>query len=1242
MGQMALGSLGESLGLLSLELLGDDQVRALLAPVGFADWRNAYDHLRRLADRLQPQSAFARCLPQLLKALGSTASPDRVLVNLERLAHSAADPLVLCRSFVDEPRLLDMLVTLFAGSQFLSEILLRDPSHLRSLQNPQRLAEPKSPQQLYAEAQAAIAPGMETEGGGPRGLSPLDALRRFQRSALLRIGAGDLLGLLDLPTVTMQLSHLADSLVQLCLTLVAAQAQTPTDGFAVVALGKLGGGELNYSSDIDLLFLAASSSELYRQLGERLVDALARVTAEGFLYRVDLRLRPWGRTGPLVSTLESYMAYLRQHARPWEKQALLKARVVAGDVALGKEFLDRTAPLLFDVSGRTRDLRSEVREMKERIEADLRRRGREWGEVKLGRGSIRDVEFVTQYLQLSNGAQHPEIRSANTLHALARLSAAGLLAAEDYRVLADGYTFLRPVEHYLQMMHNQQIHLLPADARELNYLARRLGFQGGQAGELFLARYQQHSSAIRAVYQRCLEGSETKMPGDSSPVVPDVRRHLARMVPSYGSAFTAEEIRRHAELAGRLDDDNLVEVEANSLDGGYWRVTIVGYDYTGELSIICGLLFVYGFNIRDGHAFTYEPLGGAPQNGSVGSQSRGARYVGLEAKDLRRKIVDVFNVRSVTGEVAPDLWARYATDLAVLLQHLQVGELHEAQGKLTRRVAETLRAITGGSPTLYPVDIEINNEVSDRYTVLYIDAPDTIGFLYEFTNALALSGVHIAQVMVDSTGNRAHDTLYLTDSDGHKITTPEKQRELRAATVLVKHFTRVLPHSPNPESALLHFRELLGQLFMNPDWPDELASLERPEVLSALARLLGVSDFLWDDFLRMQYTNLFPVVRDVQALATSKTREQLQAEMSAALLVAPDGGARRAALNALKDREMFRIDMRHIQGHIAEFRQFSVELTDLAEVIMDGAYRLCEEGLRTQYGAPLCENGAPCPLAICALGKCGGRELGFASDIELMFVFAGNGETSGPTVISSAEFYERLVQRFLETIRAKREGIFEIDLQLRPYGKAGSMAVSLSSFRRYFAPGGPAWPYERQALIKLRPIAGDVALGKALVELRDEYIYGGEPFDVTAMRAMRERQLRHLVTASTVNAKFSPGGLVDVEYLVQALQMRHGQRNASLRCPNTDEAIAALAAAEVLTPDEHRRLSEAHTWLRRLIDALRIVRGNARDLTVPPADSEEFAFLARRLGYGDDLARLRADLAQHTSNVLELGKRFLT
>lgn len=1208
-----------------------------MASVGFADLRAASDRLRYLADYLPSQALLTRCLPQLLKALESTASPDRVLVNLERLICAVDDPQALCRSFVDEPRLLDTLVTLFAGSQFLSEILLRDPTCLSLLQDPRRLVEAEDPQQLDAEVQAVWAQYARGEAEAVEELA-LNALRRFQRARLLRIGLGDLLGLLDLPTVTRQLSYLADSLVRACLDLVSELTQRPLSGFVVLALGKLGGMELNYSSDIDLLFLAASGSRAYRQLGERLVDALVRVTAEGFLYRVDLRLRPWGRVGPLVSTLEGYLAYLRQNARWWEKQALLKARVIAGDRAMGEEFLKRVEPLLFEAGERT-NLRAEVREMKERIEAELRHLGRDWGEVKLGKGSIRDVEFVTQYLQLLHGAAHPEVRSPNTLDALARLFAAGLLPAEDYRMLVDGYTFLRPVEHYLQMMHNQQVHLLPADARELDYLARRLGFQGKQAGELFLMRYQQHSSAIRAVYQRHLEGGVMNMAGESPPVNPNVHRHLARMVPSYSSAFSAEDIRRHAELADSLDDDHFVKVEAQRLDNDLWRVTIVAYDYVGELSLICGLLFVYGFNIRDGFAFTYEPLGSAAS--SHLGQAQPVPYVGLEAKDLRRKIVDVFTVQPVTGQVTPDVWTCYAADLADLLRHLQVGDLREAQGRLTRRVTDVLRAMPSSSLTLYPVDIEIDNEASEHYTVLYIDAPDTVGFLYEFTNALALNGIHIAQVVVKSARNRAQDVFYLTDSNGHKITSPERQRELRAATVLVKHFIRVLPRSPNPEAALLHFRELIGRLFMNPDWPDELASFERPEVLGALAQLLGVSDFLWDDFLRMQYENLFPVVRDVQALAAEKTKEQLRAELTAVVQEASDGAAKREALNAFKDREMFRIDMRHILGYVTEFKQFSAELTDLAEVVVEAAYRLCEEELLLQYGTPCCEGGVPCPLVICALGKCGGRELGFASDIELMFVYAGDGETSGPKVISTAEFYERLVRRFLETIRAKREGIFEIDLQLRPYGRSGSLAVSLASFRRYYAPDGPAWPYERQALIKLRPIAGDMALGKVLVELRDEYVYKGEPFDVVAMRAMRERQVRHLVAGGTINAKFSPGGLVDVEYLVQALQMRYGRDQPSLRSANTEEAIDALAEVGILSAEEHRCLKEAHIWLRKLIDALRIVRGNARDLTVPPADSEEFAFLARRLGYGDDLARLRADLSRHMGAVQDLTRRFL-
>jgi glutamate-ammonia-ligase adenylyltransferase len=1216
--------------LLLCERLSDDAIRELLAPVGFADWRAAYDCLQHMAGDSQQKQALADALPHLLMTLSGTASPDRALVNLERFAGSAPDRLALFYYLASNPRAVEILITLFTGSQFLTEILLRHPEYFSRLTELKHLARLKSADQFYVEAQAAVTPPGQVA-------RQLDALRRFQRLELMRIGACDLLDLFDLPAVTLQLSNLADSLVQVCLGIAAEQSNTNPSGFAVIAMGKLGGQELNYSSDIDLLFLAESDVFAYRRLGERLIEALASVTSEGFLYRVDMRLRPWGQVGALVSSLDGYMAYLSQHARLWEKQALLKARAIAGDPAVGNEFLWRADALLFDTSAET--VREQVHAMKQRTEAQLRQQGRDWGEVKLGEGSIRDVEFVAQYLQLAHGAQQPDIRSRNTLDALARLSAHELIGANEYRVLAEGYIFLRTVEHHLQMMHYRQTNTLPNELEALAHLARRLGFRGKAAGDQFLTRYQQHVAAVRAIYLKHVGSEPMPIATESPPLfpAPDVGRHVARMDPSYSTAFSEQDIKRHAALAEQLDADHLVKVDTAALDDGRWRVTVVGYDYAGELSLICGLLFAYGFNIHDGDVFTYEPVPSLPckpERNKAGDQ---------------RKIVDVFTVRPMQA-VTADLWVRYADDLSALVRLMHTGQQSEAQGELAKRAAIPLRDMTGTVTTLLPIDIDIDNAVSDHYTVLRIDAPDTIGFLYEFTSALAINRVYIARVIVESVGNRVHDTLYVTNADGQKITAPSKQRELRAATVLIKHFTHLLPHSPNPESALLHFREFLGQLFSRPDWPDELASLERPEVLDALARLLGVSDFLWDDFLRMQHANLFPVVRQVDALATAKTKEQLRAELQAALKTFEVSGEPkvrttskvwREILDAFKDRELFRVDMRHILGHIAEFGQFSEELTDLAEVVVEATASLCVEEVRAQWGKPCLEDDRPSPLSICALGKCGGRELGFASDIELMLIYAGNGKTTGPSVITTSEFYEKVAQTFIAAIRAKQEGIFHVDLQLRPYGKAGSLAVSLDAFRRYFAPEGPAWAYERQALVKLRPIAGDAELGRQVTALRDAFVYDGEPFDVTAMRAMRERQIRHLVTGGTFNAKFSPGGLVDVEYLVQGLQITHGYRDPSLRSTNTREATAALAAAGILSSDDYTGLHKAHTFLRWLIDALRVVRGNAQDLTVPPADSEEFAFLARRLRFGSDMAQLREDLIRHTTCVQELSTRLL-
>jgi glutamate-ammonia-ligase adenylyltransferase len=649
---------------------------------------------------------------------------------------------------------------------------------------------------------------------------------------------------------------------------------------------------------------------------------------------------------------------------------------------------------------------------------------------------------------------------------------------------------------------------------------------------------------------------------------------------------------------------------------------------------------VYGLDILRGQVFTYEPL---TENVSP---SLGTQPLGRTPE--RRKIVDVFDVRPIANRNGfdPKTWGFYLVDLDGFLQMADSGERRQARVELAKRVALHLNETPTPNPAqpvdLYAMDIEIDNNRSERYTMLRIESQDTPGFLYELTNALAFSRVNISRVVVGSVGNRVQDTLYVTEADGRKILSEERQRELRAAVVLTKHFTHLLPNAPDPEAALLHFRELIEELFRRPDWVVELASLERPEVLTALARLLGVSDFMWDDLLRMQHANLFPVVQNIEGLSYPHSRAELESALGQEL----EGEDWVRVLNAFKDRELFRIDMRHILGYTSGFEEagfsnFSTELTDLVEVVVEQTRQHCYVELIDSYGVPQDASASPARLSICGLGKCGGRELGFASDIELMFIYSSNGMTTGPKSITTAEFYEKLVEKFIAAIHAPRQGIFEIDLQLRPYGKSGNLAVSLEAFKRYFASGGPAWPYERQALVRLRPVAGDAGLGEDLLCLRDELVYSGERFDVRAMRAMRERQVRHLVAGGTFNAKYSPGGLLDLEYLVQALQINAGGEFSAVRQTNTAHAIDALAVCGVLSPADHAQLKAAYGFLRWLIDSLRVVRGHARDLTIPPIDSDAFAYLARRLGYGSQTRLLRNYLQRHTQAVLEINTRFL-
>ena len=1146
--------------------------------------------------------AAAESLLKLITLLSDSSDPAAGLADFERFVHRVTDRADLYSFLSENPRAIEMLVRLFTSSRYLTETLLRNPDSLRVLIQHRQLADLKSREEFLESALTAASLATGEYG-------PLNALRRFQRYEILRIGACDLFGLIDLRAATVQLSLLADSLVQACLILSARELGVDPDGLTVVGFGKLGGEELNYSSDIDLVFLTDRRPSDVLPLAQRLIKAMQDAMAEGFLYRVDVRLRPWGRSGELVTTIPSYLEYIQSNAEMWEKQALLKARVVGGKKSVGVDFLRRAEPLIY--SGTPRDVRAAVRQAKDRIEAELRRRGREWGEVKLGTGSIRDVEFVVQALQLVHGVALRHVRTPNTLDGLVRLADAAVLHADEYRRLSDGYVFLRTIEHSLQLMHNQQEHTMPTDPRELAALAHRLDFPGA---DQLLQHYAGHRASIRAIFEKYLSDERALAVSENLPGMTTSqsnRLDLAR----YNTVFSKDEQRKHRGLFAQIEPHQPVRVVAESTADGLWRVTILGHDCPGELSMMCGLMFAYGFDIVTGFVSTERPK----------SLGKGKEPCGF---------VDVFCVRSEFDVVLPEVWERYEADLVDLVLMAQAGHADEAQGRLAKRVADALEGapVTASRPS--PLEVRIDNDAHESATVLLIRGNDTIGFLYELCNALTLSGVNIEQVQISASEGLASDTLLVTDARrGGKILDPDRLQELQAAVVLIKHFTHLLPGAPDPTAALLHFRTFLRDLFQRPDWFEQFSSLERPEVLSALARLLGVSDFLWEDFLRLQYANLFPVLRDMAGLEQAKSAKQLTSELNTALQAAADGEQRRTVLNEFKDRELFRVDMRHILGRSDGIEAFGREMTDLAEVVLAASVAICHAELTERFGVPQLVNGQPCQLAVCALGKCGGRELGFASDIELMFVYEGDGFSNGREPIANASFFARLVEGVHHAIRARSEGVFRIDLRLRPYGRSGSLAVSWDSFQHYFHLDGPAWPYERQSLVKLRPIAGDPEFGQRLIGLRDAIVYTGQPVDFAAIRAMRERQIRQLIGAEAFNAKLSPGGLVDLEYLVQAKQIDHGKSQPALRTTNTRDALKLLWKHNLIDEAVYQRLDEAYTFLRNVIESLRMVRGDARDLAIPAAKTADFESLARRMGYGGNWQRLQIDLARHTQTV---------
>jgi glutamate-ammonia-ligase adenylyltransferase len=471
------------------------------------------------------RAMLERLAEHFARAIELSADPERALNNLDRFIQGIGSRRFYFELLLDRPELVPRLAALFAASKFLSDIFARHPRLIEPVfENPDRLLltreELRQDMEQIRREVGGDAEDMEAQ---------LETLRLFHHRQVANVGLLDIAEKITRGEVERSLAEIAEVCLESTLefsrrTLEGASSPSVPGvrdaSFLVVAMGKLGIRELAYGSDLDLIFLYdASQAEVdatgeiqahFVRLCQRLISVIATPTAEGLCYEIDARMRPSGHQGTLVTSLDSFRRYHDRHAQVWERQALLRARPVAGDESLAADFrqlrleiLSRPAP---------QNLAAEIHRIRQRMENELARETRVRRDFKTGRGGVLDVESVVQYLRLLHGAGHPELLEVGSkVEQIERLGRLGLLDGDSLRVLSDGWEFLQRLGSRLRIVENRSISDLDEQRSDLDGLARRLGYQAGgreaAPRRALLLDYHHHTEAIRGVYDRVLGSS---------------------------------------------------------------------------------------------------------------------------------------------------------------------------------------------------------------------------------------------------------------------------------------------------------------------------------------------------------------------------------------------------------------------------------------------------------------------------------------------------------------------------------------------------------------------------------------------------------------------------------------------------------------------------------------------------------------------------------------------------------------
>ena len=507
-----------------MSLVNRAGVRSRLVRAGFTDTDRAEPLLEKLGDHAGP----------LLPLLGRTADPDLALAGLLRLAEATSEPEVLLAETAADEGTAMRLLSVLGASTALADHLVRHPDHWQEFTDP-TLGSTRAPA-FAVRARLLQAVGADPAAAEPVASLPhgeaLDALRVEYRRLLLRLTARDLAHAQGVDDTAAELSDLAAGALEAALAIARDQVgeSAAHARLAVVAMGKCGAHELNYVSDVDVIFCFEPAegvdehvaARVATQLAGHLMRACSGHTAEGTLWPVDAALRPEGKAGPLVRTLSSHRGYYDRWAKTWEFQALLKARPVAGDRELGEQYAAMAADLVWGASERdgfVEDVQAMRRRVLDHIPAHQAER-----QLKLGSGGLRDVEFAVQLMQLVHGRTDERLREPTTLSALHALTEGGYVGRPDGEALREAYAFLRTLEHRIQLHQLRRTHVVPTDEAALRRLGRSMGFLTDPEQGLDAA-WQHHRREVRRLHEklffRPLLAAVARIPGEGARLSPE-------------------------------------------------------------------------------------------------------------------------------------------------------------------------------------------------------------------------------------------------------------------------------------------------------------------------------------------------------------------------------------------------------------------------------------------------------------------------------------------------------------------------------------------------------------------------------------------------------------------------------------------------------------------------------------------------------------------------------------------------